>query len=123
MQIDLNSLLTAVVASAAAILASIVANAPRRADRQALQRQDNLNYYRESLKWLITLRGKLQFLHFLSGKNEKNEEMKRERETAYGEAYGILLSLGELQFITLAEQVISPANMPPKKSRQSTRPL
>jgi hypothetical protein len=106
--IDLNFIL-AVAIFVSGILTPIIAS--RLSLRQSMveRREEKLKEQREYLialmQSLIKLRAKLQFLHHPPN-SDGSETTKQEREELYGEAFGIMLSINDLEVRNKAKVVM-----------------
>ncbi len=114
----LISLLSTVVGALMALVGVWITNRfglkIKEKELQASKRQNDLDYYRKTVEWLATARGELQFLHILIGEDRQNTELIRQREEAYGRAYGMLLSLGK-GFYGYADRIMDEKSEPDEK--------
>lgn len=98
-------------------LGALITNLAKSAELKEIRHQKRVDYYRDSLQSLIGLRAKLQYLHQLIDNEAQAPELKREREDAYGEAYGILLSLADSKLYEQAD-ILMASQEPSEKLEQ-----
>ena len=95
---------TTLLVFAAAVIGTIAGNLITArlaaAERKEARRKEYLEYLSSNLKTLIALRAKLQWVQHSTHGEE------RERETAYGEAFGIMLSMDHAEINRLAADVM-----------------
>ena len=97
METSLLVFAAAVIGSAIGPLVTALLNLrTARMEREAVQRKERLEYLDGKLQHLIELRGELQWYQQNFSRSDMfGEKAEERRETSYGKAYGIMMSIDE----------------------------